>query len=203
MAETGAWVPRGGIYEIVLALQRLADAAGVELRTGEAVTSLERGRVTTTVAEYPADLVVSALDADRLNELLGRPVSRSARTLSCSAIAIYGVLQEALPEDIATHSVILPSKPAALHRSLAAGDEPADTMAFVNHYRAGEVYPNERSTLGILLTSPADAQGLHPRASVRTPRDRTHLDHHGPRCPADRPHGREHRPRPAVLRLLR
>ncbi|CDJ99324.1 putative phytoene dehydrogenase [Microbacterium sp. C448] len=156
MAEAGAWVPRGGIYEIVLALQRLADAAGVEVRTGEAVTSLGRGRVTTTVAEYPADLVVSALDADRLNELLGRPVSRSARTLSCSAIAIYGVLQEALPEDVAAHSVILPSKPAALHRSLAAGDEPADTMAFVNHYRAGEVYPNERSTLGILLTSPAD-----------------------------------------------
>lgn len=165
MAETGAWVPRGGIYEIVLALQRLADAAGVEVRTGEAVTSLERGRVRTTLAQYPADLVVSALDADRLNELLGRSVSRRAHTLSCSAIAIYGVLSEALPDDIAAHSVILPSKPAALHRSLAAGDEPADTMAFVNHYRAGEVYPNERSTLGILLTSPADARGYtleHP-----------------------------------------
>ncbi|MGQ3200369.1 MAG: phytoene desaturase family protein, partial [Microbacterium aurantiacum] len=54
------------------------------------------------------------------------------------------------------HSVILPTKPAALYRSLAAGDEPADTMAFVNHYRAGEIYPNDRSTLGVLLTSPAD-----------------------------------------------
>ncbi|MFG6444675.1 phytoene desaturase family protein [Microbacterium sp. P06] len=156
MAESGAWVPRGGVFEVVLALQRLADAAGVELRTGEAVTRVERGRVTTTLAEYPADLVVSALDTDRLSALLGRSGARESRTLSCSAIAIYGVLRDALPSDIAAHSVILPTKPAALHRSLAAGDEPADTMTFVNHYRAGEIYPNDRSTLGVLLTGPAD-----------------------------------------------
>ena len=34
-------------------------------------------------------------------------------------------------------------------------------MPFVNHYRAGEVYPNGRSTLGILLTAPADG-GRYP-----------------------------------------
>ncbi|MGC5223220.1 phytoene desaturase family protein [Micromonospora sp. DT81.3] len=158
MAETGVWVPRGGVYEIALALQRLADAAGVELRAGEAVTRLERGRVTTTLAAYPADLVVSALDADRLNQLLRPSGSQTSRTLSCSAIAIYGVLREPLPSSIAAHSVILPTKPAALHRSLAAGDEPADTMAFVNHHRAGEVYANDRSTLGILLTAPANGE---------------------------------------------
>ncbi|MFG6493167.1 phytoene desaturase family protein [Microbacterium sp. P03] len=156
MGETGVWVPRGGVYEIVLALQRLADAAGVEVRTGETVTRVERGRVTTTRTAYPADLVVSALDADRLDALRGRSGSRRPRTLSCSAIAIYGVLDHALPDEIAAHSVILPTRPAALHRSLAAGDEPADTMVFVNHYRAGEIYPNDRSTLGILLTGPAD-----------------------------------------------
>lgn len=156
MAESGAWVPRGGVYEVALALERLADAAGVDIRTGEAVTRIERGRVTTALSSYPADLVVSALDADRLDAVLGRSRSRSPRTLSCSAIAIYGVLDEDLPADIAAHSVILPTRPAALHRSLAAGDEPADTMAFVNHYRAGEIYPNGRSTLGILLTGPAD-----------------------------------------------
>jgi len=156
MAETGVWVPRGGVHEIVLALQRLADAAGVELRAGEAATRVERGRVITTLAAYPADLVVGAVDADRLDELLGRSESRSSRTLSCSAVAIHGVLREPLPAHIAAHSVILPTEPAALYRSLAAGDEPADTMAFVNHYRAGEIYPNGRSTLGILLTAPAD-----------------------------------------------
>jgi phytoene desaturase len=161
MAETGAWVPRGGVYEIVLALGRLAEAAGVDVRTGEAVTRIERGSVTTTAGRHPADLVVSALDADRLAALTGPsriptlPRLRP-RTLSCSAVAVYGVLREELPARIATHSVVLPTKPAALHRSLEAGDEPADTMVFVNQYRAGEVYPNPRSTVGILLTAPAD-----------------------------------------------
>ncbi|MCM3503509.1 FAD-dependent oxidoreductase [Curtobacterium sp. ODYSSEY 48 V2] len=175
MAETGAWVPRGGVYEVVLALQRLAEAAGVEVRTGEAVTRIARGGVTTEAAHHPADLVVSALDADRLAALtrpsgpsgpsamsamsaLPRPRSRP-RALSCSAVALYGVLREELPEDLATHSVVLPTKPDALHRSLEAGDEPADTMVFVNHYRAGELSPNPHGTVGVLLTAPAD--GAH------------------------------------------
>ena len=161
MAETGAWVPRGGVYEIVLALGRLAEAAGVDVRTGEAVTRVERGSVTTDGGRHPADLVVSALDADRLAALMGPSRMPSLprlrpRTLSCSAVAVYGVLREELPADLATHSVVLPTKPAALHRSLEAGDEPADTMVFVNQYRPGEVYPNPRGTVGILLTAPAD-----------------------------------------------
>jgi len=161
MAETGAWVPRGGVYEIVVALGRLAVAAGVEVRTGEAVTRIDRGSVTTEAGHHPADLVVSALDADRLAALLAPsrlptlPRLRP-RALSCSAVAVYGVLREELPARIAPHSVVLPTRPAALHRSLEAGDEPADTMVFVNQYRAGEVYPNAHSTVGILLTAPAD-----------------------------------------------
>ncbi|MCK6079547.1 NAD(P)/FAD-dependent oxidoreductase [Microbacterium sp. EYE_5] len=155
MAESGVWVPRGGVYEIPLALARMADAAGVDIRTGEAVTRIERGRVTTAGGSFAADLVVTALDADRVAELRGRR-PRPARALSCSAVAIYGALRESLPAHIAAHSVILPTKPEALFRSLAAGDEPADTMAFVNLYRAGETYPNRRSTVAVLLTAPAD-----------------------------------------------
>ncbi|WP_424448356.1 phytoene desaturase family protein [Microbacterium arborescens] len=170
MAADGVWIPRGGVFEIVLALQRLADAAGVEIRTGERVTRIERGRVTTERGSHEADVVVSGLDAARLDGLLERGAVRrrlapGTPSLSCSAVAIYGVLEKPLPERIAAHSVILPTKPAALHRSLAAGDEPADTMAFVNHYRAGEIYPNDRSTLAVLLTSPADGRGYaldHP-----------------------------------------
>lgn len=158
MAETGVWVPRGGVFEIVLALERLAIAAGVDVRTGEAATRIARGRVTTEAGSHAADIVVSGLDADRLDGLLGRSRRPAARALSCSAVAVYGVLDTPLPAEVATHSVILPTTPAALHRSLAAGDEPADTMTFVNHYRAGEVYPNGRSTLAVLLTAPADGR---------------------------------------------
>lgn len=163
MAESGVWVPRGGVFEIALALRRLAEAAGVEVRTGEAVTRIERGRVRTTETVHAADVVVSALDADRADALLGGDAPRRRPSgLSCSAVALYGVLREPLPASYAAHSVVLPRDPAALHRSLAAGDEPAETMAFVNHYRAGEVYPNDRSTLAVLLTSPADGRAYGP-----------------------------------------
>ncbi|MFC0643809.1 phytoene desaturase family protein [Cellulomonas phragmiteti] len=157
MAETGVWAPRGGVHEIVLALARLAEAAGVDVCRGETVTRIERGRVTTTLAQHPADLVVSALDADRLAPLVGPARARGRRrSLSCSAVAVYGVLREELPASLAAHSVVLPTRPDALYRSLEAGDEPADTMAFVNLGRPGEVHPNRRSTVGLLLTAPAD-----------------------------------------------
>ncbi|GIG30528.1 phytoene desaturase family protein [Cellulomonas marina] len=164
MAATGVWVPRGGVHEVVLALARLAEAAGVEVRLGEPVTRVERGLVTTVTARHRADLVVSGLDADRLATLTagGPPLAvlrrprRRRRPLSCSAVAVYGALREELPAGLPAHSVVLPTRPEALYRSLEAGDEPADTMVFVNHYRAGQVYPNRRSTLGVLLTAPAD-----------------------------------------------
>lgn len=157
MAETGVWVPEGGVHEIVLALRRLAVAAGVDVRTGEEVLRIDRGRVVTARGPHAADLVVSGLDEDRLGPLLGRRPPRR-RLLSCSAVAVHGVLAEPLPEGVGPHTVVLPTRPAALHRSLEAGDEPADTMAFVSHYRPGEVYPNDRGTVAVLLTAPADGR---------------------------------------------
>src|SRR5919205_1340367 len=41
IAEEGAWVPEGGLHELVLALARLAEEAGAELRTGEPVERIE------------------------------------------------------------------------------------------------------------------------------------------------------------------
>ncbi|MCY7289501.1 MAG: FAD-dependent oxidoreductase, partial [Cryobacterium sp.] len=63
-----------------------------------------------------------------------------------------------LPDGTATHSVVMPDDPAALHRSLAAGLVPEQTMAFVNYYRPGEIYPNEKATVALLLTAPADGR---------------------------------------------
>ncbi len=164
MARDGVWVPEGGVTEIPLALHRLATQAGAEVRLGERVTAVAKGRVTTATAVHEADIVVSGLDSGVLDGLLGvRPVS--PRTLSCSGVAIYASLESELPEGMATHSVVMPDNPAALHRSLDAGELPEQTMAFVNYYRPHEVYPNERATVAVLLTAPADGQsyGLdHP-----------------------------------------
>ncbi|HET7269836.1 MAG TPA: FAD-dependent oxidoreductase, partial [Rubrobacter sp.] len=52
MAIDGVFVPEGGLYEVVLSLERLARHAGVEIRTGEPVREIWRGRVATTEGEY-------------------------------------------------------------------------------------------------------------------------------------------------------
>ncbi len=157
MARDGVWVPEGGVYELPLALHRLALQAGAKVHTGESVVSVEKSRVRTGAAEYRADLVVSALDPGALAGLLGSGPPRE-RGLTCSGVAIYGVLDQLLPNGTATHSVVIPDDPAALHRSLAAGLPPEQTMAFVNYYRPGEIYPNEKATVALLLTAPADGR---------------------------------------------
>jgi phytoene dehydrogenase-like protein len=156
MAVDGVWAPEGGIYEVVLALEKLARHAGVEIKTEEPVLKIERGKVSTFGAEYPADAIVSGLDATRLENLLNSEKKASPTKLSCSGVAVYAALEEEL--DIPRHSVVLPTDPGDLYRSLEAGAEPAETMAFVNYYSPGEVYPNEKATLGLLLTAPADGR---------------------------------------------
>ena len=156
MAADGVWAPEGGIYEVVLALEKLARHAGVEIKTREPVTRIEPGKVSTADGRYPADTVVSGLDAGRLESLL-EPVSKTRPAkLSCSGVAVYAALDGEL--NIPQHSVVLPESPEELYKSLEAGREPDETMAFANYYGPGEIYPNEKATLGVLLTAPANGR---------------------------------------------
>ncbi len=159
MAVDGVFVPEGGVYEVVLALDRLARHAGVEIETGEAVLEIGRGRVVTAKGEYETDRVVSDLDAGRLEGLLDPERERKKERLSCSGVAVYATLREELPEGVAAHSVVLPSDPGELYQSLEAREEPRETMAFINYYRGGEIYPNDAGTLAVLLTAPANGRG--------------------------------------------
>lgn len=158
MASEGVWVPDGGIYELVLGLEKLARRAGVEIQTGEPVARIERGRVLTDGAGYRADVVVGGIDNDRLERLAGPHAEPRPKRLSCSGVAIYAALRERLPPEIPTHGVVLPSNPEDLYHSLEAGREPSETMAFVNLYRPGETHPNEKETLALLLTAPANGE---------------------------------------------
>lgn len=169
MAKEGVWTPEGGVYELVLALANLAHYVGAELRTGEPVIGISRGRVTTAGGEYRADAVVSGLDADVLEGLLEPGKEVRTKKLSCSGVAVYATLQEELPERVAAHGIVLPSEPETLYRSLEAGEEPEETMAFVNYYRPGEVYPNEKGTLTLLLTTAPNGReyGLEDTFVVR------------------------------------
>ncbi|MDP8938931.1 MAG: FAD-dependent oxidoreductase [Actinomycetota bacterium] len=156
MAAEGVWAPEGGIYEVVLALEKLARHADVEIKTEEPALVIEPGKVSTSNDEYPADAVVSGLDAGRLENLLSPENKAHPTNLSCSGVAVYAALEERL--DIPQHSVVLPTEPEELYRSLEAGTEPAEAMAFANYYAPGEIYPNEKATLGLLLTAPANGR---------------------------------------------
>jgi phytoene dehydrogenase-like protein len=158
MAVDGVWVPEGGVYEIVRALVKLARYGGVELQTGEPVLRIERGKVLSANGEHAADVVVSGLDADRLESIIVPGKKTAREKLTCSGLAIYALLEEELPERVANHGVVLPTHPAALYRSLESGEEPEEMMAFVDYYRPGEPYPNERSVLAVGLTVPANGR---------------------------------------------
>jgi phytoene desaturase len=114
--------------------------------------------VVTTEREYKADRVVSDLDSGRLESLLDPEREREKERLSCSGVAVYATLREELPAGIGVHSVVLPSDPFALYTSLETGKEPRESMAFLNYYRGGEIYPNDGGTLALLLTAPANGR---------------------------------------------
>lgn len=153
MASDGVFVPRGGVYEIARGLEALALHAGVTIHTSEPVVSVRKGLVTTGRDTYTADYVVSALDGGILEGLLGKKPP-APETLSCSGVAIFGVLDEELPEDIVTHSVMMPDEPAALFDDLGKRVVPSQTMAFLNYYRANTIYPNDKPVAALLLTAP-------------------------------------------------
>ena len=117
---------------------------------------IEPGRVLTAKGTYAADAVVSGLDAGRLEGLLDPGAKLPSKLLSCSGVTVYAALREELPAGLATHGVVLPSDPAALYASLETGEEPEETMAFVDYYRPGEPYQNGRHVLALGLTVPAN-----------------------------------------------
>ena len=159
MAREGIFVPEGGVYEIVLALGRLATAAGAKVLTNTKVSSIRKGLVVSSAGEFEADVVIGATDSESLNGLLGHK-RRAPKHTSCSGVALFVTLKTPLPKNIVTHSVIMPRNPASLHASLDARQVPTETMAFLNYYRPGHVYPNSKATAAILLTAPANGESF-------------------------------------------
>jgi phytoene desaturase len=164
MAREGIFVPEGGVYEIALALSRLAEEAGATIHTNMNVTAIRPHLVETQEGNFDAEYIVGAADTHVIDALMGKTIPKHQR-VSCSGIAVFAVLDKPLPAEVVTHSVIMPSDPAALHASLDDRQLPEETMAFLNYYKPGHIYPNKKATAAILLTAPADGKkyGLeHP-----------------------------------------
>jgi phytoene desaturase len=138
-------------------LAKLALHAGAEIRLDEKVTKVSKRYVKTEAAEYRPDFIVSSLDPQVLKVLMGKAAGAWPKR-SCSGVAIYAVLKKPLPEHFVTHSVVMPDNPNDLHESLAKAQPPKQTMAFLNYYKPGEIYPNQKATVAVLLTAPADGK---------------------------------------------
>jgi phytoene desaturase len=104
----GAWYPRGGMYELVLAMVRRLEALGGELRLS---TPVERIVVTGGRARgvdgFAADAVITDVDEALVRtRLLGRPPRRSRRDRSLSGLALLlGVRGATAP---AHHRILFP-----------------------------------------------------------------------------------------------
>lgn len=157
MARDGIFVPQGGVYEIALALGRMATEAGAQIILDTEVESISKGLVRAGGKSFEADYVIGASDAQVIDGLLGKRV-RKTKLVSCSGVALFAVLKEPLPESTVTHSVIMPSSPTDLHASLNRTEVPSETMAFLNYYKPGHIYPNDKATAAILLTAPANGE---------------------------------------------
>jgi phytoene desaturase len=157
MADEGVFVPTGGVYEIALALHRLAESAGATILLDHQVTEVGKQYVVVNGEKITADIVVSALDAGVLERLMGQR-SPDPKNLSCSGVAVFTTLHENFPDNTVTHSVVLPDDPDDLFDSVLSRRFPKQTMSFVNYYKPGHIYPNEKPTAAFLLAAPATGQ---------------------------------------------
>ncbi len=109
----GIFYPQGGIYALVVALERLARRCGVEIHYNRAVDGVERrGRsvaaVTANGARYPCDVALLTADLPyAYRHILGERHRSANMRLTPSALLLYLALDERYP-DLAHHEFLMP-----------------------------------------------------------------------------------------------
>ena len=135
----GVWYPQGGVYSIAIALQRLAQELGVEVRTGSKVTGIEvftgnaRGVELEDGSLIPAAAVIANLDVTRVYEklLAQKPGVRKQlatlldQELSCSGFILLLGVQGEHP-DLVHHNIFFSSNYRREFEQIFRHGEPPD-----------------------------------------------------------------------------
>jgi phytoene desaturase len=161
----GLWLPRGGIYAIVLAVERLARELGVTIRTGTRVERIDTrgGRVRAvdlgSGGSQPADVVVSNVDLPTtVRELVGAEPPKVRMTPG--VITFYwGVRGQ--PEGLGHHTIFLPDNYRnAFHQLMNEGKMPDDLPFYVSVPSATDpsLAPPGHSCVFALVPTPTISQ---------------------------------------------
>jgi phytoene desaturase len=138
----GVWYPMGGTRAVPLALTRLAEELGVDIRAGIAVDGIETeaGRATAITAggeRMAFDKVVSNMDSVRTyRELVGGDAWRDfskgrKREAACSGVVLYLGLDRAY-EHLAHHNFVFSRDPDEEFGAIYDRGEPApDPTAYI------------------------------------------------------------------------
>ncbi|SDE80123.1 phytoene desaturase family protein [Limimaricola pyoseonensis] len=164
----GVWYPMGGTRAVPLALQRLAEELGVEIRTGTGISRIEveNGRARAVITEdgerVAADRVVSNMDSVRTyRELVGGPAKEAfektrKREAACSGVVLYLGLDRAY-EHLAHHNFVFSRDPEEEFAAIYDRGEPApDPTAYIAAPARTEpgVAPEGGEALYVLVHTP-------------------------------------------------
>lgn len=164
----GVWYPMGGTRAVPLALSRLAESLGVEIRTGTGVDRIEveKGRaraiITDTGERVACDRVVSNMDSVRTYaELVGGAEGRAfaktrKREAACSGVVLYLGLDRGY-EHLAHHNFVFSRDPeeefAAIYDHGEPAPDPTAYLAAPARTEAG-VAPEGGEALYVLVHTP-------------------------------------------------
>ncbi len=139
--EHGLWLPEGGMYSLIQAMERTAKRLGVEIKTGAPVSSIvhSNGRVTGVTfddgALDQAEIVVSNVDVPTtMTRLIGSDSLSDYRPprMTPGVLTYYLAVDRELPT-LNHHSVFLPANPrAAYDQLMKRGQIPTDLSFYVS-----------------------------------------------------------------------
>ncbi len=130
----GTWYPKGGMYQVIRALEKINRDLGVEIRTGEEVRAVQMdgkrlAKIRTSKGEHQPDFVINSADYHHFEQNIlpsshrkYSPKYWEKRTMAPSSLLFYVGLDKKIPgihhhslffdEDFKKHAVEIYEKPA-------------------------------------------------------------------------------------------